>query len=122
MNYFAIPGVQQTVRFIQMEKVKLSEYQKMAQIIHVCCRVWGITIQNIKSKNRRRKYVEPRQAALYLGSLLTNLQQIEVVRSLGKNHHSMLINSTKKAKNLIETDPQYRERFRIAKSEIEKII
>ncbi len=55
-----------------------------------------IKVTDIKSKKRNRKYVAPRQIAMYLCRELCNMSYPEIGREFGGRDHSTVIHSVKK--------------------------
>lgn len=67
---------------------------------------YGLTVDELRSKNRRRHIVKPRQIAIYLGGFFTKLTLTYIGEYFGKDHTTIL-HSINTVKDLLETDPDY---------------
>ena len=67
----------------------------------------GITYEDIISSKRNQEIAEARQIAMYLCRKLTDLSQQAVGNCFGGRDHSTVINSEKKVKDKISTNPGF---------------
>ena len=65
---------------------------------------YNITITQMKSKNRSRTIVRPRQVAMYLAKNLTDKSYANIASYFGGKNHATIIHGIKKVEELILTD------------------
>ena len=69
---------------------------------------FNMTVADICSQRRDKKYVGPRMIAMYLCRDMTNDSLATIANALNKKDHTTVIHSIKKIENDMETDPQTR--------------
>jgi chromosomal replication initiator protein len=65
---------------------------------------YNISVSDIKSKKRDKKYVIPRQIALYIARELTEYSFPELGNEFGGRDHTTAMHSYEKIQNLLKTD------------------
>jgi hypothetical protein len=73
------------------------------------CKDYGIQIEDLKGKCRKRKFVEPRQLSMYFLKLETTLTLQEIGDTVNR-HYSTVIHSLEQVNNLYEGVNWYRSR------------
>lgn len=66
------------------------------RIIETVARHYGITVNEIKGKKRRKEIVNPRQVAMYLARELTDLSFPKIGEEFGNKNHSTVIHAYEK--------------------------
>jgi chromosomal replication initiator protein len=74
-------------------------------IISEVCKYYGVAPDLIKSSNRRKDVLLPRQVASYIMRQLTDLSLPEIGKELGGQHYSTIINSIDRITEKMKTDP-----------------
>ena len=85
-------------------------------IQQIVCDYFGLAIDIMQSKTRKREIVQARQVAMYFSKSLTNSSLSSIGLKIGKKDHATVLHACKTVNNLIETD----KRFRLQVDEIEK--
>lgn len=73
-------------------------------IKEVICREFSISIEDMDSKKRSRPIAYPRQIAMYLTRVLTDLSLPKIGEEFGGRDHSTVIHAYDKIKQMIEED------------------
>lgn len=76
-----------------------------AEIVKVVATHYGIKVVDLKSKSNARPVAYPRQIAMYLCKLLTDLSYPEIGKVFNNKHHSTVIYSVEKIEKLKQDDP-----------------
>lgn len=76
-----------------------------AEILKVVSTHYGIKVSDMKTKSNARPIAYPRQIAMYLIKLLTDLSYPEIGKLFNNKHHSTVIYSVEKIERLKEEDP-----------------
>ncbi|HHJ09906.1 MAG TPA: chromosomal replication initiator protein DnaA [Bacteroidetes bacterium] len=82
----------------------------------VVCDYFGIPIDLVLSKTRKREIVQARQVAMYFSKNLTKSSLTTIGSRIGGKDHATVLHACKTVNNLIETDKY----FRLQIEEIEK--
>lgn len=79
-----------------------------SRIIETVARYYGITVNDIKGKKRRKEIVNPRQIGMYLARELTDLSFPKIGEEFGNKNHSTVIHAYEKIHEALESneDPQ----------------
>jgi chromosomal replication initiator protein len=75
-----------------------------AEILKVVANHYGIKVTDLKSKSNARPISYPRQIAMFLCKLLTDLSYPEIGKVFNNKHHSTVIYSVEKIEKLKEED------------------
>lgn len=102
IGYIALPGLRNEYKF----PISLSD--KSEFIIQTVCDWFKVTREDLVSKNRKRKFVEPRQIAIFLVRRYTNLPVEEIGDKFGERHHTTALHSTRTVQDLMSTNQDYR--------------
>jgi len=78
----------------------------------------SVTIEDIKSKTRKRNIVQARQISMYFSKKLTNSSLCVIGKHFGNRDHSTVIHACQTVNDLKDTDPEYLNRL----NEIQKLI
>jgi len=78
----------------------------------------NISIEDIKSKTRKRDIVQARQISMYFAKKLTNTSLCNIGKQFGGRDHSTVIHACQTVNDLLDTDKEYSNRLQ----EIHKII
>jgi chromosomal replication initiator protein len=84
----------------------------------IVCDYFGIAVDSINSKTRKRDIVQARQLAMYFSKKHTKSSLAAIGLVCGNKDHATVLHACRTVNNLIETDKQ----FRLYVEEIEKRI
>jgi len=70
---------------------------------------YSLDLKEMKSRSRRSEVAFPRQLAMYLSSVLTELSTTDIGRAFGGRDHTTVIHARDKIKRMLETDPFFLE-------------
>ena len=79
---------------------------KPEEIDKVVARHYGLNVEDLSVKTRKREIVEPRQIAMYMNELYTKESLKDIGRRYGKDHATVL-HASKTVINLKETDRHF---------------
>jgi len=71
---------------------------------------WGVTVDGLRSKTRTKTLTVPRQIAMFLARELLNQQLVEIGTAFGGRDHSTVIHSLEKVGEMMEAEPDTKER------------
>lgn len=94
MNVYVIPGL-------------TNEVEQAAS------QVWGVPVEAIKQRSRKRELLEPRQVSMWWRVRHTRDSLSRIGELLGGYNHSTVINACNQVSNLLETNKQFREMVRM---------
>ncbi len=109
LGYVELVGKELTIQIAQ-EQLRDTFSSPMAGTISidtiqkVVADHYGISVSDIKSKKRDRKYVIPRQNALYIARQLTEYSFPELGNEFGGRDHTTAMHSYNKVEDLLKTD------------------
>jgi len=89
--------VSETVKTINMDMIQKE-----------VARFFNLSVADIKSKNRSRNVMLPRQVCMYLARTLTNLSFPEIGAAFGGKDHTTVLHSCKKIEKGIQIDSELR--------------
>lgn len=87
-------------------------------IQNVVCNFYKVSVDQIKSKTRRREIVTARQVVMYFSKELTKESLASIGALIGGKDHATVLHACKTVKNLIDTDKGFSNNIK----EIEKMI
>lgn len=90
------------------------EYQK-EKIFDTVCEVYGVTMNELKLKSRKRSIVEPRQIIMYFINKKTPLI-LKEIGSIFNTDHSDVIYARKTVENISEANKIYYHRIKYIES------
>jgi chromosomal replication initiator protein len=74
----------------------------------VVCDYFGLPLETINSKTRKREIVQARQLAMYFSKKLTKSSLATIGLHCGNKDHATVLHACRTVNNLIETDKQFR--------------
>ncbi|MCR5189346.1 MAG: chromosomal replication initiator protein DnaA [Treponema sp.] len=81
---------------------------------------YQISISDLKSKKRDKKYVIPRQIAIYISRELTEMSYTELGNEFGGKDHSTIMTAYRKVADQIKTDPTMETKIELFIREIKQ--
>lgn len=76
----------------------------LERIQETVSRYFHITSSELCSRRRSKRYVLPRQIAMYLARQLTTLSQKQISQGFGYSHHTTVVHSYRRIESLLEED------------------
>ena len=86
----------------ETKKITVSSIQKLV------ANYFQLRVSDLKSKERRKVIVRPRQIAMYLCRKHTERSFPELSTDFGKKDHTTVLSACKKIESMIEQDPSLR--------------
>jgi chromosomal replication initiator protein len=74
----------------------------------VVCDYFGLPLEAIHSKTRKREIVQARQLAMFFSKKLTKASLATIGLHCGNKDHATVLHACRTVNNLIETDKQFR--------------
>jgi len=74
----------------------------------IVCDYFGIPVDRISSKTRKREVVQARQLAMYFSKKLTKSSLASIGLQCGNKDHATVLHACRTVNNLIETDKKYK--------------
>ena len=96
----------------------LSQRISLEMIQEAVSRYFQITLSELCSKRRGKRYVMPRQIAMYLARQLTTLSLKQISRGFGYSHHSAVVHSVQRVESLLDEDFLLSESIAAIKTEL----
>ena len=81
---------------------------------------YNITVANLRGKSREKKFVIPRQIAIYISSELTESSYSELGEEFGGKDHSTIMTAYKKISEQIKIDPTLESKIQLLIREIKE--
>ena len=104
----SLTGAEITLSMAQQALKDLVEgegrHVSIENIQRAVCQEFSLTISQLKSKNNSRPIAYPRQVAMYLAKELTTASLPQIGREFGGKHHTTVLHSINKVKQLRESD------------------
>lgn len=99
--------------------IKLEKYRPETLCLDVCA-FFGITEERIKSKNRKREFVEPRHVYMSLAHdvFVKEKMSYNLLAAIVNRDHSSFIHAIKNVSNLCDTNEKFHEKYLILKEKI----
>ncbi len=72
---------------------------------------YEVSVDDIVSKSRHSKFVQPRFIAMYLTRKLTDMTTIDIGREFGDRDHSTVLNAMNNVEKMIKDDDEFREQI-----------
>lgn len=91
-----------------------------AYIIEQCCQHFGMTLDEMRTRQRQRRIKEPRQITMYLLSTITKLSLAEIGGLFGSMNHATVIHARKTIRDLMDTEPRLKAEVMALKARIEE--
>ena len=99
---------QDAIKMLVDEKPTGITISKIQQLV---AEDFGLTLEQIKSKNNSRNIAVPRQVAMYLCKKLLGNSYPEIGREFGNKHHTTVMHSVEKIDLLCKTDRDLHNRI-----------
>ena len=74
----------------------------------VVCDYFGLPLEAINSKTRKREIVQARQLAMFFSKKLTKASSATIGLHCGNKDHATVLHACRTVNNLVETDKQFR--------------
>ncbi|HOY31157.1 MAG TPA: chromosomal replication initiator protein DnaA [Bacteroidales bacterium] len=74
----------------------------------IVCDYFGINIEMLNSKTRKREIVQARQLSMFFAKKLTKASLASIGMHCGKKDHATVLHACRTVNNLIETDKQFK--------------
>ena len=87
-------------------------------IIEVVCEHYGVTIDQLISKNRSQNIIRPRHVAMYLCTQETDCSQDTIAKLLDRKDHSTIINARDNIIERLKTDSELQNQIDTIKKKI----
>ena len=87
-------------------------------VVRVVSDHFNLSVSDICSQRRDKKFVYPRMIAMYLCREMTNDSQTTIAHALGKSDHTTVINSVKRIENEIKSNTQTRNTLEILRKKL----
>ncbi len=113
ISYMALVGMK------YKEGLEKYKADRSSFIIETVCAWFGLTDREITRKCRERKYVFPRQMAMYLLKHYTNMSLRDIGIRLGGLDHTSVIHSCQLIKNLMFSDESIRNTIQALENKIQ---
>lgn len=88
------------------------------EIKDVVCGHYGITLDDLCSRSRKRPVAYIRQLAIFLADKYTDLSSVQIGRQIGGRNHATVIHSVNQIKNLIDVDESVRNEVSIIEDKV----
>ncbi|MCB9226159.1 MAG: chromosomal replication initiator protein DnaA [Chitinophagales bacterium] len=75
----------------------------------IVCEYFDVPIEKLKEKTRKRQFVQARQLSMYLAKNYTKNSLKVIGKYFGGRDHSTVIHSCQSIKDLLDTDPDFKE-------------
>ncbi|MEA3447175.1 MAG: chromosomal replication initiator protein DnaA [Bacteroidota bacterium] len=75
----------------------------------VVCNYFGLTVDKLNSKTRKREVVQARQIAMYFAKNMTKSSLAIIGANIGNKDHATVLHACKTVNNLIETNKNFKE-------------
>ncbi|MFP4662874.1 MAG: chromosomal replication initiator protein DnaA [Bacteroidales bacterium] len=82
----------------------------------IVCNYFGMSVDKLNSKTRKREVVQARQIAMYFAKNMTKSSLASIGSSIGGKDHATVLHACKTVNNLIDTD----KRFKVYIDDIDK--
>jgi len=99
--------------------VKKSQKELSVDYIQqIVCDYFGLAVDSLQSKTRKREIVQARQVAMYFSKSLTNSSLSTIGSKIGKKDHATVLHACKTVNNLIETNKDFKNKMREIEAQI----
>ncbi len=82
------------------------------------CEYFGLHVDALQSKTRKREIVQARQVAMYFSKSLTSSSLSTIGAKIGKKDHATVLHACKAVNNLIETDKDFKSQMQEIEAQI----
>ena len=109
MNYIAIPGLKRDIDINRQVFGVVRHSNSADRIVEAVEKHFNITLEQMRSKSRRRLICYPRQVAMYFMYNRTALSLKDIGQFFGGRDHTTVIHSNHTIENLMTTESLIRE-------------
>ena len=81
---------------------------------------YQVSVSDLKSKKRDKKFVIPRQIAIYIAREITEISFMELGNEFGEKDHTTMMHAYEKVKDLIKIDPSLNNKIQLYIREIKE--
>lgn len=81
---------------------------------------YQVSVSDLKSKKRDKKFVIPRQIAIYIAREITEISFMELGNEFGGKDHTTMMHAYEKVKDLIKIDPSLNNKIQLYIREIKE--
>ena len=81
---------------------------------------YQVSVSDLKSKKRDKKFVIPRQIAIYIAREITEISFMELGNEFGGKDHTTMMHAYEKVKDLIKIDPSLNNKIQLYMREIKE--
>ncbi|MBN2164970.1 MAG: chromosomal replication initiator protein DnaA [Marinilabiliaceae bacterium] len=82
------------------------------------CEYFGLDVESLHSKTRKREIVQARQIAMFFSKNMTNSSLSTIGAKIGKKDHATVLHACKTINNLMETDKEFKNQIIEIESQI----
>lgn len=108
-----------TARRVVDKLVRHSQKEMSVDYIQkTVCEYYGLDMDSLQSKTRKREIVQARQVAMYFSKNLTNSSLSAIGSKIGKKDHATVLHACKTISNLMETDRDLKSQIREIESQL----
>ncbi len=87
-------------------------------IQRIVCDYFGLEVEALLNKTRKREIVQARQIAMYFSKSMTNSSLSTIGSKIGNKDHATVLHACKTINNLIETDKEFKNQLREIETQI----
>jgi chromosomal replication initiator protein len=99
--------------------VKKTQHEISVDFIQkIVCDYFGLEVNALHSKTRKREIVQARQIAMYFSKSMTNSSLSTIGAKIGNKDHATVLHACKTINNLIETDKDLQKQIREIEAQI----
>ncbi|MDD5627695.1 MAG: chromosomal replication initiator protein DnaA [Elusimicrobia bacterium] len=82
---------------------------------------YSLDVRDLKGQQRTAQIVMPRQVAMYLASVMTELSSTDIGRAFGGRDHTTVLHARKKIQKILDEDPFFLELVNKLQSDIKAV-
>ena len=94
---------------------------QMETIQRLVSHKYSLDVKDLKGQQRTSSIVLPRQLAMYLASVMTDLSSTDIGRAFGGRDHTTVLHARKKIQKLLDDDPFFLEMVNKLQSDIKSV-
>ncbi len=87
-------------------------------ISQTVCEYFGIDVDILQSKTRKREIVQARQIAMFFSKTLTNSSLSAIGAKIGRKDHATVLHACKTVNNLLETDRDFKNQIQTIEAQL----
>lgn len=94
---------------------------KARDIIHICCAVWGVEVDEVLTEARSRRMARPRQAAMHMMANHLRISQPSIAAFFKRDHTTVTTSVKHRVPRLMERDRAFCCRYRWAMRKLRRM-